>query len=217
MLATVVALYNKAVLRNPALYGRRRQEVLRKRVAVLVAAAMMVLSMFAAAAPAFAQDSAAENQYDAPEFQYAPPAGQNPDAGRIEAPLSDGNGATGLSDASLIEALSNTIWTVSGSGGGSATCAPGGAWGGMAGWPGGCFTGPDETVIPGSTPGSASANTGLVPSYGDSSVFPGYEQNPVVAFPGWGMNAPFDPCGIANQIAAPVLDARITGGCQVPF
>jgi hypothetical protein len=186
--------------------------VLRKRVAVLVAAAVMVLSMLASATPAFAQYSAAaENQYSGAENQYAPPAGenqsapqagQNPDAGRIEAPLPDGNGATGLSDASLVEALSNAIWTASGSDGGSATCAPGGAWGGMAGWPAGCFTGPDETLIPGSTPGSASAGAGLVPSYGDSSVFPGYSQDPTLAFPGWGMNGPVD-LGIINEIASP--------------
>ncbi len=184
---------------------------MRKRVAVQLVATVVVLSMLAASAPAFAQYSAAENQYDAPEFQYAPPAGQNPeappagqnsDAGRIEAPLPDGNGATGLSDASLVEALSNAIGTVSGSGGGSATCAPGGAWGGMAGWPGGCFTGPDEIVIPGNTPGSPSAYTGLVPSGENSFVITGYAPDPAVAFPGWGMNGPVNG-EIINQIAQP--------------
>ena len=55
MVATVVALYNSAGPITPPLYGRRMEEVLSKKLAVLVAAAMMALSMLAASVPAFAQ------------------------------------------------------------------------------------------------------------------------------------------------------------------
>jgi hypothetical protein len=183
---------------------------MKRRIAALL---MVVGFMLATAAPVFAQNSGAEDQYSGAENQYAPPAGQNPgggtpqpdgnggtggsDSGLIEAPQPDGNGGTGVSDADIIEALSNTIKAVSGSGEDSATCEARGAWGGLFGWPEGCFTGPDEMVIPGSTPGSAS-DTGLVPSDQDSFVIPGYDQDPAVAYPGWGMDAPFDPCDIIN-------------------
>jgi hypothetical protein len=55
MLDTVVALINEVGLTSPTLYGRRIEEVLRKGVAGLVAAAVMVLTMLVAVAPAFAQ------------------------------------------------------------------------------------------------------------------------------------------------------------------
>jgi hypothetical protein len=42
MLATVVALINKAGPITPLLYGRRIEEVLRKKLAVLLAAALRV-------------------------------------------------------------------------------------------------------------------------------------------------------------------------------
>jgi hypothetical protein len=164
---------------------------MKRRIAALL---MVVGFMLATAAPVFAQNSGAEDQYSGAENQYAPPAGQNPGGGT---PQPDGNGGTGVSDADIIEALSNTIKAVSGSGEDSATCEARGAWGGLFGWPEGCFTGPDEMVIPGSTPGSAS-DTGLVPSDQDSFVIPGYDQDPAVAYPGWGMDAPFDPCDIIN-------------------
>jgi hypothetical protein len=44
MLATVVVLYNRRGWLVPPLYGRRAEEVLRKRLAVLVAAVMMLAS-----------------------------------------------------------------------------------------------------------------------------------------------------------------------------
>jgi hypothetical protein len=55
MLATVVALYNAerdSPLSRP--WGRRTEEVLRKRVSVLVAAAMILVTMLAAASRVFA-------------------------------------------------------------------------------------------------------------------------------------------------------------------
>ena len=52
MLATVVVLYDQVGLTSPTPL-RRIEEVLFKRVSVLVAAVTMVLTMFAASAPAF--------------------------------------------------------------------------------------------------------------------------------------------------------------------
>jgi hypothetical protein len=51
MLATVMALCNAAGLITPLLYGRRTREVLRKKLAVLLAAVMMLV---VSAAPALA-------------------------------------------------------------------------------------------------------------------------------------------------------------------
>ncbi len=51
MLATVMALYNPAGQITPLLYGRRTEEVLRKKLVVLVAVALM---MVMAASPAVA-------------------------------------------------------------------------------------------------------------------------------------------------------------------
>ena len=47
MLATVVALINKAGPITPLLYGRRTEEMLGRRVAVLMAAAGMVVLLLA--------------------------------------------------------------------------------------------------------------------------------------------------------------------------
>jgi len=52
MLVSVVALYNAAGPITPLLYGRRAQEVLRKKLAVLLATVMMLGVM--SAAPALA-------------------------------------------------------------------------------------------------------------------------------------------------------------------
>ena len=55
MVATVVALYNAErdfPLSRP--WGRRTEEVLSNRVSVLVAAAMILVTMLAAASPVFA-------------------------------------------------------------------------------------------------------------------------------------------------------------------
>ena len=59
MLATVVALINRAGLMSPVPL-QKEEEVLWKRMAVLVAAAVMVLSMLVASAPVFAQDGCVE-------------------------------------------------------------------------------------------------------------------------------------------------------------
>jgi len=48
MLVSVVALYNAAGPITPLLYGRRAQEVLRKKLAVLLATVMMLGVMSAA-------------------------------------------------------------------------------------------------------------------------------------------------------------------------
>ena len=75
MLATVVALYSTAGL------GERREEVLWKRLAVLVAAAMMMLSMLAVSAPAFAAAKPiAPPLYPPGEVHQSPEADDRPGA-----------------------------------------------------------------------------------------------------------------------------------------
>jgi hypothetical protein len=68
LLASVAALYNPAVQITPPHRGRRKEEVLRKKLAVLVAMAMMLAMMMASAGTASALPGGANGQGAAHTF-----------------------------------------------------------------------------------------------------------------------------------------------------